>query len=90
MKKAPKGTTRGVFVVSKEGKVLAAQAGGPEVTLRVVEEVVEGLKGGEGEEKEVVKEEREGEKKEREEGEGKDEAVAEEKGPEVNGEKKQE
>lgn len=27
MKKAPKGTTRGVFVVSKEGKVLAAEAG---------------------------------------------------------------
>ena len=27
MKKAPKGTTRGVFVVSKEGKVLAAQPG---------------------------------------------------------------
>ena len=27
MKKAPKGTTRGVFVVGKEGKVLAAEAG---------------------------------------------------------------
>ena len=27
MKKAPKGTTRGVFVVDKEGKVLAAEAG---------------------------------------------------------------
>lgn len=27
MKKAPKGTTRGVFVVSKDGKVLAAEAG---------------------------------------------------------------
>ena len=80
-------------MVDKKGKVLAAQAGGPEVTLRVVEEVVKGLKGGEGEEKgEVVKEEGEGEKKEREEGEGKDEEVAEEKekGEEVNGEKKEE
>ena len=27
MKKAPKGTTRGVFVVGKGGKVLAAEAG---------------------------------------------------------------
>lgn len=27
MKKAPKGTIRGVFVVDKEGKVLAAEAG---------------------------------------------------------------
>ena len=27
MKKAPKGTTRGVFVINKEGKVLAAEAG---------------------------------------------------------------
>ena len=27
MKKPPKGTTRGVFVVDKEGKVLAAEAG---------------------------------------------------------------
>lgn len=27
MKKAPKGTTRGVFVVSKDGKILAAEAG---------------------------------------------------------------
>ncbi len=27
LKKAPKGTTRGVFVVDKEGKVLAAEAG---------------------------------------------------------------
>lgn len=27
MKKAPKGTTRGVFVIDKAGKVLAAEAG---------------------------------------------------------------
>lgn len=39
---------RGVFVVDKEGKVLAAQGGGPEKTVDVVREVVEGLKGGDG------------------------------------------
>ncbi|KAK4201415.1 peroxiredoxin DOT5 [Triangularia verruculosa] len=49
LKKAPKGTTRGVFVVDKSGKVLAAQAGGPEGTVQVVREIVEGLgDGGEG------------------------------------------
>lgn len=46
LKKAPKGTTRGVFVVDKSGKVLAAQAGGPEATVNVVKEIVEGLSGG--------------------------------------------
>ncbi|GAB1315173.1 thioredoxin peroxidase dot5 [Madurella fahalii] len=46
LKKAPKGTTRGVFVVDKTGKVLAAQAGGPEATVNVVKEIVEGLSGG--------------------------------------------
>ncbi|KAL4723724.1 thioredoxin peroxidase dot5 [Fusarium chlamydosporum] len=33
LKKAPKGTTRGVFVISKEGKVLVAEAGSPQGTL---------------------------------------------------------
>ena len=35
MKKAA-GTTRGVFVVDKEGKVLAAEPGGPGATVEVV------------------------------------------------------
>lgn len=40
MKKAPKGTTRGVFVVDKEGKVLASEAGGPAATVDVVKKLV--------------------------------------------------
>lgn len=40
MKKAPAGTTRGVFVVDKTGKVLAAQAGSPSGTVKVVEDIV--------------------------------------------------
>ncbi|TGO49108.1 hypothetical protein BOTNAR_0443g00010 [Botryotinia narcissicola] len=44
--KNAKGTTRGVFVIDKSGKVLAAQAGSPKGTL----EVVEGLIGVEKEE----------------------------------------
>jgi thioredoxin-dependent peroxiredoxin len=42
LKKAPKGTTRGVFVVDKSGKVLAAEPGGPEGTVAVVKKVVDG------------------------------------------------
>ncbi|KAM7207574.1 AhpC-TSA domain containing protein [Naviculisporaceae sp. PSN 640] len=45
LKKAPKGTTRGVFVIDKSGKVLAAEPGGPDGTVAVVEKIVEGLKG---------------------------------------------
>lgn len=41
MKKAPKGTTRGVFVMDKKGKVLAVEAGGPAATLEVVKGIVE-------------------------------------------------
>ena len=41
MKKAPKGTTRGVFVVDKAGKVLAAEAGSPDGTVAVVKRIVE-------------------------------------------------
>ncbi|KAL9030910.1 MAG: hypothetical protein Q9196_001018 [Gyalolechia fulgens] len=36
LKKPPKGTTRGVFVVSKTGKIEAAEPGGPAATLEVV------------------------------------------------------
>ena len=46
MKKQPSGTTRGVFVVDKQGKVLAAEAGGPAATVEVVKALVE--KGGAG------------------------------------------
>jgi thioredoxin-dependent peroxiredoxin len=45
MKKFPKGTTRGVFVVDKTGKVLAAEPGGPQATVDVVKRVVEELGG---------------------------------------------
>ncbi|KAK4680388.1 thioredoxin peroxidase dot5 [Podospora pseudoanserina] len=85
LKKAPKGTTRGVFVVDKAGKVLAAQAGSPEGTVKVVREIVEGLNGEEkgengeekkgenGEEEKVVVEEG---KKDEERAEEKKEAAA--------------
>ncbi|KAF9693758.1 hypothetical protein EKO04_008313 [Ascochyta lentis] len=40
LKKAPKGTTRGVFVVNKEGKVLACEPGSPAGTHKVVQDLV--------------------------------------------------
>ncbi|KAF2127198.1 AhpC-TSA-domain-containing protein [Dothidotthia symphoricarpi CBS 119687] len=40
LKKTPKGTTRGVFVVDKSGKVLAAEPGGPAATVEVVKKLV--------------------------------------------------
>ena len=40
MKKAPSGTTRGVFVVDKMGKVLVAEAGGPAATVEAVKKIV--------------------------------------------------
>lgn len=43
LKKEPSGTTRGVFVVDKSGKVLAAQPGSPGGTLDIVKEVLESL-----------------------------------------------
>ncbi|KAG5750401.1 hypothetical protein H9Q69_013501 [Fusarium xylarioides] len=43
LKKAPKGTTRGVFVISKEGKILVAEAGSPQGTLDRVQALVEEL-----------------------------------------------
>jgi peroxiredoxin Q/BCP len=42
MKKAPASTTRGVFVVDKSGKVLAAEPGGPAATVEVVKKLVGG------------------------------------------------
>ncbi|KAK3325779.1 thioredoxin-like protein [Apodospora peruviana] len=47
LKKLPKGTQRGVFVVSKAGKVLAAEPGGPDATVNVVKKIVDNL-GGDG------------------------------------------
>ncbi len=43
LKKAPKGTTRGVFVVDKAGKILAAGPGSPDGTVAVVKKLVEEL-----------------------------------------------
>jgi peroxiredoxin Q/BCP len=73
-KKAPKGTQRGVFVVDKEGKVLAVEAGGPAATVEVVKGIVESM-GGDAEDEGLEKAEEtavEGEEKEAE-----DEKVAE-------------
>ncbi|KAI1389776.1 AhpC-TSA-domain-containing protein [Hypoxylon trugodes] len=39
-KKAPKGTTRGVFAVDKTGKVLLAEPGGPAATVDAVKKLV--------------------------------------------------
>lgn len=40
LKKAPKGTTRGVFAIDKQGKVLILQAGGPDATVDAVQQLV--------------------------------------------------
>ncbi|KAF1990956.1 AhpC-TSA-domain-containing protein [Aulographum hederae CBS 113979] len=48
MQKTPKGTKRGVFVIGKDGKVLAAEAGGPQATVDIVKGVVDGMAGGKG------------------------------------------
>ncbi|KAL6707198.1 thioredoxin peroxidase dot5 [Coniothyrium glycines] len=45
LKKPPKGTTRGVFVVDKSGKVLASEPGGPAATLEVVRKLVSASEG---------------------------------------------
>jgi len=42
LKKAPAGTTRGVFVVDKSGRVLAAEGGSPAETVEVVKKLVSG------------------------------------------------
>ncbi|KAH7094685.1 thioredoxin-like protein [Paraphoma chrysanthemicola] len=52
LKKAPKGTTRGVFVVDKSGKVVAAEPGSPAGTVEVVKKLVAGGAGGEVKQKE--------------------------------------
>ncbi|KAK2593898.1 thioredoxin peroxidase dot5 [Conoideocrella luteorostrata] len=44
LKKQPKGTQRGVFVVDKKGKVLVAEPGGPAATVERVKALVEELK----------------------------------------------
>lgn len=66
-KKAPKGTQRGVFVVDKDGKVLAVEAGGPAATVEVVKKLV-AVEGGDGEAEGLEKAEKtaaEGEKSEK-------------------------
>ncbi|KAL2041049.1 hypothetical protein N7G274_005993 [Stereocaulon virgatum] len=40
MKKAPSGTTRGVFVVNKEGRVEGASTGGPAATVDFVQKLI--------------------------------------------------
>lgn len=52
MQKAPKGTKRGVFVIDKAGKVLAAETGGPAATFDVVKKLVDGESATSAEEKE--------------------------------------
>ena len=45
LKKQPKGTVRGVFVVDKTGKVLVRQAGSPDGTVQAVQKLVEAKPG---------------------------------------------
>ncbi|KAF2467034.1 AhpC-TSA-domain-containing protein [Lindgomyces ingoldianus] len=45
LKKAPKGITRGVFVIDKAGKVLVAEAGSPDGTVAVVKKIVASSEG---------------------------------------------
>lgn len=39
-KKTPRGTTRGVFAVDKQGKVLLLQPGGPDATVDAVQQLI--------------------------------------------------
>lgn len=57
-----KGTVRGVFVVDKAGKVLAAEPGGPDATVEVVRKLVAG-KGGDPKKVEDAGEKEKDEKK---------------------------
>ena len=41
LKKAPKGSTRGVFAVDKAGKVLVAEPGGPAATLEAAKKLLD-------------------------------------------------
>lgn len=61
-KKAPKGTQRGVFVVDKEGKVLAVEAGGPAATVEVVKKLVDSMGGDKKEVEKIEEKEAENEK----------------------------
>lgn len=54
MQKEGNKTTRGVFVIDKSGKVLAAEPGGPAATLEAVKAVIEKL-GGSSDEKGIEK-----------------------------------
>ena len=42
LQKSPKGTQRGLFIVDKQGKVLAAEGGSPEGTAKKAKAIVEG------------------------------------------------
>ena len=88
MKKAPKGTTRGVFVVDKEGKVLAAEAGGPAATVEVVRKLVGVSDAGAGP-SEGMGDMAEGSKVEKEIEEGKMDAQEAEQSATANGESEQ-
>jgi len=55
LKKTPSGTQRGVFVVDKSGKVLAAEPGSPAGTVEVVKKLVAGGAAPVAAEKEEVK-----------------------------------
>ncbi|CCU78340.1 merozoite capping protein-1/peroxiredoxin DOT5 [Blumeria hordei DH14] len=41
LRKPPSGTTRGVFIIDKTGKVLAAEPGGPAATVEVAKRIIE-------------------------------------------------
>ncbi|KAI0005654.1 AhpC-TSA-domain-containing protein [Xylariaceae sp. FL0662B] len=76
-KKAPKGTTRGVFAVDKTGKVLLAEAGGPAATVDAVKKLVAEGEGAETEEEPAAEKPAEDAKPAN--GEAKEEKKAEEK-----------
>ena len=83
MKKAPSGTTRGVFVINKEGKILVAEAGGPAATLEAVKKILPSDAVKETAETEKVDDAAEGSKEEaKAEGEKPDTEMAE---PTANG-----
>lgn len=75
LKKAPNGTQRGVFVIDKSGKVLAAEHGNPIGTLEVVKAIVEETAGIE----ETIKSDGEKEAEDKEEGDAKSEEEKKEK-----------
>ncbi|KAF2742514.1 putative peroxiredoxin, partial [Sporormia fimetaria CBS 119925] len=62
--KGAKGTTRGIFIVDKQGKVLAAESGSPDGTLKVAQDIIGSAEG-------------EGQKKTSNEGEGQNETSKE-------------